>query len=91
MITLDRLQLTNGPDETIACIVLSSEEERVARKYRDLKLVEKNLLAVLEFQRPLNEPQVTQFLSKALFVIGCHLYRLQRLWKALQTGVKQVN
>lgn len=91
MITLERLQLTNGSDETIACIVLSSEEERVARKYRDLKLVEKNLLAVLEFQLPLNEPQITRFLSRVLFVINCRLYRLQRQWKDLQTGVKRVN
>ncbi|MGC8605434.1 MAG: hypothetical protein ACP5VS_17345 [Desulfomonilaceae bacterium] len=87
MITLN----ATGPDGTVSCVVLSNEEERIARRFRDLFFIEGKLLEVALCEQSLEIDRLNGLLCRALKVVEFEKSVLQRQWKDLHNCDKQVN
>jgi hypothetical protein len=84
MITLD----ATGP---VSCVVLSSEEERIARRYKDLFFIEGKLLEAAICEQSLEVDRLNDLIYRAIKVVEFEKSVLQRQWKDLHNCGKQVN
>jgi len=91
MITLDRIQLAIDSDESTACIVLSSEEKQVAKKYKDLFFIERKLLEAALYEQSFDIERLNDLLFRAIEVVEFEKAMLQHQWKNLQADDKQAN
>ena len=91
MITLH--QLGSAADATFrsACFSLSIQQLKIAKEYRVAETVRIHLRRIFGFQESLENPELEQFLSRAIFAIGDQLHRLQHQWTDLHNCSEQVN
>jgi hypothetical protein len=87
MITLD----ATGPNGSVSCVVLSSEEERIARRYKNLFFIEGKLLEAALCEQSLEIDRLNDLIFRAIKVVEFEKYRLQNQWKDLHGCDKQVN